>query len=66
MDARGRTFLRLGSQLHHVQIAVRRAAIEKGLDGGIDWDRLDDPSAHLGSANAFVDRILDDAKRTIR
>jgi 3-carboxy-cis,cis-muconate cycloisomerase len=45
--------------------AVRRAAIAKGLDGGIDWDRLADPSAHLGAANAFIDRILDDAKRTV-
>ena len=45
--------------------AVRRAAIEKGLDGGIDWDRLADPSAHLGAANAFIDRILDEAKRVV-
>jgi 3-carboxy-cis,cis-muconate cycloisomerase len=46
--------------------AVRRAAIAKGLDSGIDWDRLADPSAHLGAANAFIDRILDEAKRIVR
>ena len=46
--------------------AVRRAAIAKGLDRGIDWDRLADPSAHLGAANAFIDRILDEAKRIVR
>ena len=46
--------------------AVRRAAIAKGLDVGIDWDRLADPSAHLGAAKALIDRILDDAKRTVR
>jgi adenylosuccinate lyase len=46
--------------------AVRRAAASRGLEPAIDWDRLSDPSAHLGAAREIVDRILDDAKRSVR
>jgi 3-carboxy-cis,cis-muconate cycloisomerase len=46
--------------------AVRRAAQERGLDAGIDWDHLADPSACLGATDAFIDRILDEARRTLR
>jgi 3-carboxy-cis,cis-muconate cycloisomerase len=43
---------------------VRRAAQERGVDAGIDWDRLADPAAHLGATNEIIDRIVDEAKRT--
>jgi len=46
--------------------AVRRAAASRGLEPAIDWDRLSDPSAYLGAAREIVDRILDDAKRSVR
>lgn len=46
--------------------AVRRAAATRGLEAAIDWDRLSDPAAYLGATGAIVDRILDDAKRSIR
>ena len=47
-------------------VAVRRAADARGLAAGIDWDRLSDPSAYLGAAHELVDRILDEARRTVR
>jgi 3-carboxy-cis,cis-muconate cycloisomerase len=47
-------------------VAVRRAADARGIAAGIDWDRLSDPSAYLGAANQLVDRILDEARRTVR
>ena len=47
-------------------VAVRRAAQAQGIDGGIDWERISDPANYLGAAGAFIDRILDEAKRTIR
>ena len=46
--------------------AVRRAAASRGLEPAIDWDRPGDPSAYLGAAREIVDRILDDAKRSVR
>jgi 3-carboxy-cis,cis-muconate cycloisomerase len=46
--------------------AVRRAAIEAGVDHGIDWRRAGDPSASLGAAGEFVDRIVADARRILR
>jgi len=46
--------------------AVRRAAAIRSLESGIDWDRLSDPSAYLGATRAIIDRILDDAKRSLR
>jgi 3-carboxy-cis,cis-muconate cycloisomerase len=45
---------------------VRRAAQERGVDAGIDWDRLADPTAHLGATDETISRILDEARRTIR
>lgn len=51
---------------HRSTVAVRRAAIERGLEGGIDWDRLAEPSAHLGATNELIDRVLDDARRMVR
>jgi 3-carboxy-cis,cis-muconate cycloisomerase len=45
---------------------VRRAASERGVDAGIDWDRLADPAAHLGATDEIINRILDVARRTIR
>lgn len=47
-------------------VAVRRAADARGLAAGIDWERLGDPSAYLGAAHELVDRIIDDARRTVR
>jgi 3-carboxy-cis,cis-muconate cycloisomerase len=47
-------------------VAVRRAADARGLAAGIDWDRLSDPSAYLGATHELVDRILDEARRTVR
>ena len=47
-------------------VAVRRAADARGLAAGIDWNRLSDPSAYLGASNELVDRILDEARRTVR
>jgi 3-carboxy-cis,cis-muconate cycloisomerase len=47
-------------------VAVRRAADARGLAAGIDWDRLGDPSAYLGATHELVDRILDEARRTVR
>ena len=46
--------------------AVKRAAQARGAGAGIDWDRVSDPAAHLGATNALIDRILDEAKRTVR
>ena len=47
--------------------AVRtRGAARKALDAGIDWDRISDPAAHLGATNELIDRILEEAKRTVR
>jgi 3-carboxy-cis,cis-muconate cycloisomerase len=46
--------------------AVRRAATARGLDAGIAWDQLADPSAYLGATHALIDRVLDEAKRTVR
>jgi 3-carboxy-cis,cis-muconate cycloisomerase len=45
--------------------AVRRAAEARGLGTGIDWDHLADTSTHLGASNEFIDRIVDEAKRTV-
>ena len=45
--------------------AVRRAAEARGLGTGIDWDHLADPSAYLGATNELIDRIVDEAKRTV-
>jgi 3-carboxy-cis,cis-muconate cycloisomerase len=47
-------------------VAVRRAATARGLDGGIDWDRLGDPAAYLGATHELIDRVLDEASRTFR
>jgi len=46
--------------------AVKRAAQAQGAGAGIDWDRISDPAAHLGATNALIDRILEEAKRTVR
>jgi 3-carboxy-cis,cis-muconate cycloisomerase len=46
--------------------AVRRAAASRGFEPAIDWDRLSDPSAYLGAAGEIVDRILEDAKQSVR
>jgi len=43
--------------------AVRRAASARGVESAVDWRRLADPSAQLGAADAFIDRIVNDAKR---
>jgi len=45
---------------------VRRAAQARGIDTGLDWDRLANPSAHPGAAGEIIDRIVDEARRTIR
>jgi 3-carboxy-cis,cis-muconate cycloisomerase len=45
---------------------VRRAAADCGVDAGIDWGRLADPAAHLGASDEIINRILDEARRTIR
>ena len=45
---------------------VRRAAQARGIDAGIDWDRLANPSTHPGAASDIIDRIVDEAKRVIR
>jgi len=45
---------------------VRRAAEERGVDAGIDWDRVADPAAHLGATDEIINRILDEARRTLR
>ena len=42
--------------------AVRRAAKQTGIERGIDWDRLAEPSAYLGATNELIDRILDEAR----
>jgi 3-carboxy-cis,cis-muconate cycloisomerase len=42
--------------------AVRHAAAARGLGGSLDWNQLADPSAQLGAADAFIDRIVNDAK----
>jgi 3-carboxy-cis,cis-muconate cycloisomerase len=42
---------------------VRRAAAARGLGDALDWNQLADPSAQLGAADAFIDRIVNDAKR---
>jgi 3-carboxy-cis,cis-muconate cycloisomerase len=47
-------------------VAVHRAASEKGLAAGIDWNRLGEPAAQLGATSALIDRILDDARQTVR
>jgi len=47
-------------------VAVRRAARARGLETGIDWDHLGDPSAYLGATHEFIDRVLDEARRTVR
>ena len=46
-------------------VAVRRAAEEKGIEAVIDWDRLADPSSYLGATNDLIDRVLDEARRTV-
>jgi len=46
--------------------AVRRAAHEAGVGAGIDWKRMSDPAAYIGAADALIDRILDEARRTVR
>jgi 3-carboxy-cis,cis-muconate cycloisomerase len=46
--------------------AVRRAAHEAGVGAGIDWGRVSDPAAYVGAADALIDRILDEARRTVR
>jgi len=45
---------------------VRRAALARGIDTGLDWDHLANPSAHPGAASDIIDRIVDQARRTIR
>jgi 3-carboxy-cis,cis-muconate cycloisomerase len=45
---------------------VRRAAEERAIAAGIDWDRLADPAAHLGATNEIISRILDEARRVVR
>jgi 3-carboxy-cis,cis-muconate cycloisomerase len=47
-------------------VAVRRAADARGLAADLDWDRLSAPSAYLGATHELVDRILDEARRTVR
>jgi 3-carboxy-cis,cis-muconate cycloisomerase len=44
---------------------VRRAAEARGVEAGIDWDRLSDPAAQLGATTEIINRILDEARRTI-
>lgn len=46
--------------------AVRRAATAAGVEQGIDWDRAADPAAQLGAAHAFIDRVVNDARRIVR
>jgi adenylosuccinate lyase len=46
-------------------VAVRRAAEETGIAAGIDWERLTEPSAYLGATSEIIDRVLDEAKRTL-
>ena len=41
---------------------VRRLASEHGVAAGLDWDRVADPAAYLGSTNHVIDRILDEAR----
>jgi 3-carboxy-cis,cis-muconate cycloisomerase len=45
--------------------AVRRAASARGLATGVDWQRLRDPATQIGAADAFIDRIVDDARRCL-
>ena len=45
---------------------VRRAALARGIDTGLDWDHLANPSAHPGATGDIIDRIVDEARRTIR
>jgi 3-carboxy-cis,cis-muconate cycloisomerase len=45
--------------------AVRRFAAGRGLETAIDWDRLSDPSGYLGATRHIVDRILDEARRSV-
>jgi 3-carboxy-cis,cis-muconate cycloisomerase len=47
-------------------VAVRHAAAGQGLDQKIDWDRAADPSAHLGAAQDFIDRVVGDVRRIVR
>jgi 3-carboxy-cis,cis-muconate cycloisomerase len=47
-------------------VAVRRVAGERGLETGIDWSHLGDPSAYLGATPELIDRVLDEARRTVR
>ena len=47
-------------------VAVRRSAEEKGIAAGVDWESLADPSAYLGVTNELIDRVLDEARRTVR
>jgi 3-carboxy-cis,cis-muconate cycloisomerase len=46
--------------------AVRRAAARRGVEPAIDWDRLSDPARYLGATQEIVDRILDEARRSVR
>ena len=46
--------------------AVKRAVDARGAGGAIDWDRFTNPAAHVGAAGEIIDRILADARRTIR
>jgi len=46
--------------------AVRRAAARRGVEPAIDWDRLSDASRYLGATHEIVDRILDEARRSVR
>jgi 3-carboxy-cis,cis-muconate cycloisomerase len=36
--------------------------VREQTDAPLDWDRLKDESAHLGSAQAFIDRVLAEAR----
>jgi len=46
--------------------AVKRAVDARGAGGAIDWDRFTNPAAHVGAAGEIIDRVLADARRTIR
>ena len=62
----GRAAIEARGSRESLVVAVRRAAKERGLEAGIDWDHLADPSAYLGATHEFIDRVLDEARRTVR